>query len=77
MHVNDKVQVDKQERVQDFERFYLLQTKRKIKYGTEFSLVLHLIVCDKYNKVEIDARKNWINKIIWYFHDLLLQQEKM
>jgi hypothetical protein len=28
MHVNDKVQVDKQERVQDFERFYLLQTKK-------------------------------------------------
>jgi hypothetical protein len=29
MNVNDKVQVDKPEQVQDFERFYLLQTKQK------------------------------------------------
>ncbi len=67
MNVNDRVQVDKQVQVQDFERFYLLQTKLNknsniIKKKFSF-LFLHLIVFDKYKKLGIHA-KNKSNKFI-------------
>jgi hypothetical protein len=59
MIVNDKVQVDKPKQVQDFEKFYLLQTKqnRNEKHSIHTNKSLHLIAFDKYNKLEIVARK--------------------
>jgi hypothetical protein len=60
MNVSDKVQVDTQGRVLSLDKFYLLQTtktKHLNKKKKEFFFCLHLIVFDKYNEPEIDARK--------------------
>jgi hypothetical protein len=62
MNVNDRFQVDKQERVRDFDRFYLLQTimTKKKRIEINKNIFLHLSVFDKYNKQEIDAENNRI-----------------